>query len=78
MSDINSMIGKRILLQLARGYGGHGAVQEYKVLEISPSGAWVKLMNPDGRKLWEAAKSLAVVETLADVMRRPQPEEAAP
>lgn len=63
MSDI---VGKRMLLKIGgnRAWGKDGEVQEFRVLEVSPSGNWIKLMNVYGNKFWKPIADVAVVEEL--------------
>lgn len=63
---MNTLIGKRMLLIVGNGVGAV-AVQEYKVLEVSPSGSWVKLQNMNGNKFWGAITEVVVVEELKDL-----------
>jgi hypothetical protein len=60
---MNELIGKRMLLTIGSGYGAK-AVEEYKVLEVSPSGNWVKLQNLYGNKFWKARAEIGLVEEL--------------
>lgn len=63
---MNNLVGKRMLLKVGtRIY--NVAVQEYKVIEISPSGNWLKLQNMSGNKFWSAVTEIAVVEELRDL-----------
>lgn len=62
---MDELMGKRMLLKVSStGYFGSGAVEEYRVLEVSPSGGWVKLQNSHGNKFWRAKQEIAVVEEL--------------
>lgn len=45
--------------------------EEYRVLEFSPKGEWVRLMNPHGLKFWAPAKDVGVIETLAQPEKVP-------
>jgi hypothetical protein len=63
--DMNEYVGKRCLLIVAVKFCS-GVVEEFKVLELSPSGNWVKLMNLNGRKLWKALSEISFVELLKD------------
>lgn len=51
-----------MLLKIGTSYNTE--VQEFKVLEISPSGNWIRLMNVCGNKFWRAVMEVAVVEEL--------------
>lgn len=64
---MQNLVGKRMLLKIAtRGYGNSN-VDEYKILELAPSGNWIKLQDINGRKYWKAATDVAVVEELKDL-----------
>lgn len=65
----NTFIGKRCLLILAgRYHGPHmDAVSEFKIIEISPSGKWVKLMNLNGMKFWRNVDTVKFIEELKDL-----------
>lgn len=60
---MNEYVGKRMLLTVGTGYGAK-PVDEYTILEVSPTGNWVKLQNLNGNKFWKATASIAVVEEL--------------
>lgn len=64
---ILELIGKRALLKVSAGRWGNPDVDEYKVLEVSPSGNWIKLMNSNGRKYWKAIADVALVEVLQEL-----------
>lgn len=70
----NNIINKRVLLKIGQGYQSID-VAEYKVLEFSPSGTWVKLQNTNGNKFWKAIQDVALVEILRD-LREDRPTEA--
>lgn len=63
MIDIRDFIGKRILATIHRN--PFEDVREYKILEISPSGDWAKLMF-DGKRFWTKRIDITVVEFLDD------------
>ena len=70
MSEIE--IGSRVLLTVPNGgYGSSKIVGEYKILEFSPSGTWVKLMNADGRRYWRQRVEVSVVEVLSAPIKAP-------
>ena len=75
--DCRELIGERILAKLPGSIYNGGKVEELKVLEVSPSGKWVKIMNSDGRKFWKATADVALVEVLKSLEARPEvkPEE---
>ena len=68
------LVGQRALLQLGSGYGQR--TEEYRVLEFSPSGAWVRLMNTHGNKFWCRSTDAILVERLAPL--EPCPKDTPP
>jgi hypothetical protein len=68
MGRLDDIVGKRCLLKVSGSYGS-GTVDEYKVLEIAPSGTWIKLMNINGRKFWKAIMDVVLVEELLPLDR---------
>lgn len=73
--NINELKGTRCLLKVSNGQYGRQDVTEYRVLEISPSGNWVKLQNINGSKFWKATAEVALVEKLTEL--RPEPPPSA-
>lgn len=67
--DVRQLVGKRMLAKIdsARRYYGSTAIDEYRVLEVSPSGQWVKLMGIHGNKFWRAVSEVGFVEQLIDL-----------
>lgn len=65
--NIQVLVGKRCLLKVPRGIYGVDRIEEYRILEISPSGNWVKLMNLYGNKFWQAITDVSYVEELRDL-----------
>lgn len=47
-------------------------VEEFKVLEISPSGKWVKVQNTYGNKFWKSAADITPVEILEEIEKAPK------
>ena len=73
MLDVRDFIGKRILA--TRFNNPFEDVREYKVLEVSPSGDWVKLMV-DGKRFWNKRQLITLVEVLPDkIDKREKPPE---
>ena len=68
--NLESLIGRRCLLKLKQSYNNH-EVTEYKVLEASPSGNWIKLMNLYGKKFWKPVAEVSFVEHLQDIEKCP-------
>lgn len=59
------LLYKRILvIEKERGYSSTQKVIELKILEVSPSGKWVKIQNIDGHKYWRAAADIIPIEIL--------------
>lgn len=61
---ITKLIGKRCLLKIGL-YGKE--VEEFRVIEISPSGNWVKLQNIYGNKYWKPVSECALFEELIEL-----------
>jgi len=66
--NIMELVGKRCLLRLGAGNDtwrsdGFG---EYRVIEVSPSKKWIKLMDRNASKFWRDSKEVHLVETLID------------
>ena len=69
--NVRDLIGKRCLMkQHSSGtnnwYNDKG-ITEYKILEVSPSGLWVKLINMNGNKFWELLSGIQLIEILQDL-----------
>ena len=64
--NITELIGKRVLMTEKERFGRQD-ITEIKILEISPSGNWVKLMNMHGNKYWRPVTNLALIEVLIDL-----------
>jgi len=62
---VSEVIGKRILAKIGNSFGNN--VEEYRILEQSPSGHWVKLTNTNGRKFWKPVAEIGVVEVLTPI-----------
>lgn len=62
---ISELLHKRILVsQKGDGYASPQRVEEIKVLEIAPSGNWVKIQNQYGNKFWKSASDIILIEIL--------------
>lgn len=68
--SLSDLLGKRALLKVAPGSWSSGNVEEYRVLELSPDSAWVRLMNTFGHKNWVAVVSVSFVSALQDLISR--------
>lgn len=66
---LNEMVGQRLLVKgISSGFSNSvNSVDEIKILEISPSGNWVKIMNGYGNKFWKPLSDIAVIEVLKDL-----------
>ena len=66
--NVNELVGKRCLLQLGgTSQWQRKEVTEYRVLEVSPSGNWVKMMNLFGNKFWRPVAEVALIEILVEL-----------
>ena len=66
------LIGKRILVAKSGGYRSEQTIEEFKILEISPSKQWVKIMDDCGRKYWKSYSSVTPIEILVDKEKYPE------
>ena len=74
---IQDFAGKRVLASTCqKPFVTAGSFQEFRVLEVSPSGNYVRLMNPWGHKVWHLVAVVTVLETL--VMPEPYPRMRTP
>ncbi len=65
--DIRQYVGKRCLLKVASGgWSAHAPIDEFRIIEVSPSGQWVKRQNLHGNKFWRAVTEVGFVEELRD------------
>ena len=73
--SVTSLLGKRCLMKVKdnRYYRG-SEVQEFRVLEISPSGNYIKLMNIYGNKFWKSIADISFIELLIDLKAERQKE----
>ena len=68
--NILNLIGERVLLKIKGRYGWQNDdVTEYKVLEVSPSGNWVKLMSIYGNKFWKPLAEVSYIEKLVKLVK---------
>lgn len=65
--NITDLLGKRCLLQVGIDPYKQRVITEFKILEISPSGNWVKLMNIHGNKFWRTVTEISFIEELIDL-----------
>jgi hypothetical protein len=73
--SIEKFIGKRILASTKERYVS-SKPEELRVLEVSPSGNWARVMNCFGTKSWRPVLDIVVVEQLRSFDReKPPPNE---
>jgi hypothetical protein len=59
------LTGKRILCEIRiSGYNLTTGIKECHVLEVSPSGEWIKLAEGKGVRSWERTIDVRVIEVL--------------
>lgn len=59
------LLHKRVLIATTkRGYASGNNAEEIKILEVSPSGNWIKIQDGDGRKYWRHYSDIVIVERL--------------
>jgi hypothetical protein len=61
--DVTELVGKRALMKIRTGRYGDGAITEYRIMEVSPSGNWVRVMK-EGHAFWAAVVECSLVEEL--------------
>lgn len=62
---ILELLHKRVLVATkTNGYNSAQTVEEIKILEISPSGNWVKIQNSNGAKFWKSVSDVTPIEVL--------------
>lgn len=65
--NIKDLLNKRILIKESENYSSATQIAEVKILEISPSENWTKLMDMNGRKYWVDTNKIAYIETLINL-----------
>jgi enterochelin esterase-like enzyme len=70
--QVQELIGKRVLFKEREFSSTRFMAVELKVLEVSPSGFWVKLMALDGRKYWREVRVCQIIEQLTDLEPAPR------
>jgi hypothetical protein len=72
LEELREKVGKRALLSVGGySYLAKNQVDEYKILEISPSQEWVKLLDQNGRRFWKRINEVSLLEFLGDLEPRP-------
>jgi len=65
---IQDLLHKRVLVaEKENSCRSEKTVKEIKILEISPSGNWVKIMNDNGNKFWKHYSDITPIEVLAAI-----------
>jgi len=63
--NIQDLLHKRILVaEKQNSYSSEKIVKEIKILEISPSNSFVKIMNDNGNKYWKHSSDIIPIEIL--------------
>ena len=63
---IDDLLKKRVLIKDSNSYNSK-TVEEVKILEISPSKNWTKLMNSHGNSYWRKTDDIALIEVLINL-----------
>ena len=74
MMEIKELLGKRVLVT-PKGSFRNARADEVKILEVSPSGNWVKLMGPHGNKYWMPVAEFTLIETLVEFKLDEHPKD---
>jgi len=70
---IKDLLHKRLLVAEKEGrYSENKTVKEIKLLEISPSNNWVKIMDDNGRKYWVHQSDIIPMEILTSLEKPPK------
>lgn len=66
--ETSELIYKRCLIwDDPKGYSSSKRALEIKVLEVSPSGNWIKILNIYGQKYWKPVAEFQLIEVLKDL-----------
>ena len=72
--NIFDLLHKRILIvEKSGGFTQNQKIEEIKILEISPSGKWVKIQNMNGNKFWKMSSDIVPLEILFQIEEKPKP-----
>jgi hypothetical protein len=65
------LLFKRILVVVKEDSyrSSNSKIEELKILEISPSGKWVKVQNQYGNKFWKSSSDITPVEVLPNLTK---------
>lgn len=72
MSIISDHVGKRVLMTVKEQAYSSPRIEEWKILEVSPSGNYVRIMSCFGAKHWHPVIACTIVEALM----QPEPNPA--
>lgn len=64
MGHIDQYVGSRVLATIKENSRYSSSIEEYRILEVSPSGNYVRLCNTNGKKFWMMITDVAIVECL--------------
>jgi hypothetical protein len=72
--NLTHLLYRRVLMAAKRnGFDSTCTVEEFTILEISPSGKFIKIRNMDGRKYWKVISDIQIIETLETIEKSPGP-----
>jgi len=70
---MEKLINKRVLVSTKdNSWSSNQSIKEFKVLELSPSKRWIKVMNSNGQKIWLDASNFTPIEILEDLEKYPK------
>jgi len=70
---MENLINKRVLVSTKdNSWSGSQSVREFKILELSPSKRWVKVMDSNGQKNWRECSHFTPIEVLNDLEKYPK------
>ncbi len=73
---ITEYVGRRVIAALKNSpWGEDDVYDEYRVLEVSPSGNFVRLLTCFGRKFWRPVTDVALIEALKPFEPHPPQEK---
>jgi hypothetical protein len=69
IEEARKLVGRRVLVNLYIGYTLTaniiiGNIIEWKVLEVSPSGKWTRVIGEAGDKCWRLTSEFNIIEAL--------------
>ena len=66
------LVGERVLMTVLEGYGKGRQVSEYRVLEVSPAGEWIKTIDLYGHRCWTPVAQATLAEKLQKAEQKPR------